>query len=120
MGLRAGISVFGFGDFAAARIAVVVALRWAGDAVGEIQSGVEPLRRVGGAHLVQEHVGHLVIEGLGVFGGVEVAVLFAPVAPAAGEAMDDLLCAALGAGDDVALRIANGLAAFVGLRDAGL
>src|SRR5207237_7539949 len=113
--LRARVGILGFAHFAVARINVIVALRGSGDAVGEIQAGVEPLRRVGSAHLVQEHVGHLVVEGLGVFGGVEVAVLFAPVAPAAGEAMNDLLCAALGAGDDVALGVADGLAGFVAL-----
>src|SRR4051812_13201046 len=107
------VGIFRAERFAGAGIVIKMSLSGAGDAVGEIQTRVEPLRRVGGAHLVQEHVGQLVVEGLGVFGGVEVAVLFTPVAPAAGETIDDLLCAALGAGDDAALAIADGLAGFV-------
>ncbi len=67
-----------------------MALGRARDAVGEVQARVEPLRRVGRAHLVGEHVGQLVVEGLGVIGGVEVAVGLAPVAPAAREPVEDL------------------------------
>ncbi len=87
-----------------------MALGGAGDAVGPVQAGVEPLRAVGGAHLVQEHVGEFVVKRLGVFGGVEIAVFFAPVSPAAGEAMDDLLGGAFRAGDDVAVGVADGVA----------
>ena len=120
MGLAVAVGILGPQRLATARIVVEMALGGAGDAVGEIQSRVEPLGGVGGAHLVKEHVGQLVVESLAILGGVEVAVLFAPVAPAAGEAMDHLPGAALGAGDDVALGIADGLAGVVGLGDAGL
>ena len=113
------VGILGAQSLAGAGIVVEMSLGGAGDAVGEIQSGVEPLGRIGGTHLVQQHVRQLIIKSLRIFGGIKVAMLFAPVAPAAGEAMDDLLCAALGAGDDVALAVADGLAGFVGLGDAG-
>ena len=89
--LRVRVGVLALEQLAGLRVAVEVALRRAGDAVGEVQARVEPLRAVGGAHLVQQHVRELVVERLGVFGGVEVAVLLAPVPPAAGQAVDDLL-----------------------------
>src|SRR5207249_4103075 len=69
---------------------VPVALGRAVDAVGPVQARIEPLRRVGGAHLGGEHVAHLVVEGAGVPLGGEVAALPAPVGPAAGQAAEDL------------------------------
>src|SRR5439155_14918451 len=53
MRLRTGVSVLALEDFAAAGVAEIVALGRAGDAIGPVQARVEPLRAVGGAHLVQ-------------------------------------------------------------------
>src|SRR5260370_8589154 len=59
------------------------------DAVGPVQAGVEPLRRIGRADLRRQHVAMLVVEGAGVFLAVEVAALPSPVGPGAGHAMED-------------------------------
>ena len=67
-----------------------MALARAVDAVGPVQAGVEPLRRVRRGDLGGEHVAHLVVEGLRVLLGVEVLALPAPVGPRAGEAVEDL------------------------------
>ena len=80
----------GFLDIAGFRVHVAVALGRAGDAVGVVQAGVEPLRRIGRAHLLGEHVGQLVVEGLGVLGCIEVTVGLAPMTPAARHPMEDL------------------------------
>ena len=69
---------------------VVVPLPRAVDAVGPVQPGVEPLRRVRRAHLRREHVAHLVVVGAGVGLGGEVAALPAPVGPGAGQPVEDL------------------------------
>ncbi len=74
-----------------------MALRRSRDAVRPMQSGVEPLRRVGRADLTREHRAHLVVVDLRVVLGVEVAVLPAPVGPAAGHPIEDLTRIALGA-----------------------
>src|SRR5258706_556444 len=73
-----------------------LALRRAIDAVGPMQSGVEPLRRIGRCHLAAEHEAHLVEIGAGVILGIEIAALPAPVGPGPGEAVENLLGAALG------------------------
>ena len=88
--LRALVGVGAALQLAGLGIDVVVALGGAFDAVGEVEAGVEPLRAVGRGHLAGEHVARLVVERLGVVFGVEVAVLPAPVGPAAGEAVEDL------------------------------
>ncbi len=67
------------------------------NAVGPVQAGVEPLRRVRCADLRREHVAMLVIEGAGVLFAVEVATLPAPVGPGAGHAVEHLTRAALAA-----------------------
>ena len=90
MGLRTLVGRGGLHHLAGAGIHVAVALGRAADAVGVVQAGVEPLGRVGCAHLVGQHVGQLVVERLGVLGGLEVAVCLAPVAPAARHAVEDL------------------------------
>ena len=78
-------------------IDVVVALAGSVDAVGPVEAGVEPLRRVGRRHLHREHVAQLVEEGAGALLRIEVAALPAPVRPGAGEAIEDLLRRAFGA-----------------------
>ena len=79
----------GIGD-AVAVIDEPMALAGTVDAVGPVQAGVEPLRRVGRADLRRQHVAMLVIEGASVFLAVEVAALPSPVGPGAGHAMENL------------------------------
>ena len=64
------------------------------DAVGPVQAGVEPLRRVGRADLRRQHEAMLVVEGAGIVFAVEVAALPAPVGPGAGHALEHLAGAA--------------------------
>src|SRR5690606_15112065 len=78
------------GQLAGERVDVIVALAGTVDAVGPVQAGVEPLRRVRRDALGREHVRELVTEGEGVFFGVEVTALPAPVGPGAGETVEDL------------------------------
>ena len=54
-------------QLAGLEIDVVVALARPVDAIGPVQAGVEPLRRIGRAHLRRQHVAQLVEEGLRVF-----------------------------------------------------
>ena len=56
-----------------------------------LEAHVEPDRRVEGRHLVEQDVGELVLEGLGVVVGGEVAALAAPAGDRAGHAADHLL-----------------------------
>ncbi len=77
---------------------VEVALRRAVDAVGPVQAGVEPLRRVRRRLLRGQHVAQFVEEGAGVVLGVEIAALPAPVGPGAGETVEDLAGVMLGGG----------------------
>ena len=74
-----------------------VALRRAVDAVGPVQAGVEPLRRVRRRLLRRQHEAQLVEEGARVRLAVEVAALPAPVGPGAGQPVEHLLGAALAA-----------------------
>ncbi len=97
-----------------------VTLGGAGDAVGPVESGVEPLRRVGSRHLMGQHVTEFVVEGFGIFLGLEIAVLPAPVSPAAGHPVEDLTGVSLRPGDGVALIVEDGVAVVVDQRDAGL
>ena len=110
MWLRVGVGVGRLDDFAGGRIDVEVALRRAGDAIGLVETGVEPLRGVGRRHLVDEHVCELIVEGLGVVAAGEVAVGFAPAAPATGQTVDHLLGAALRAENWLAIFIEKGIA----------
>jgi hypothetical protein len=61
------------------------------DAVGPVQPGIEPLRRVGRRHLHREHVDELVEEGVGILFRIEIAALPAPIGPGAGEPLEHLL-----------------------------
>ena len=74
-----------------------MALAGAVDAIGPVQAGVEPLRRVRRDALGGEHVGKLVAEGERIFLGGEIAALPAPIGPGAGEAVEDLAGVGLGA-----------------------
>ena len=76
-------------ELAGDRVAVPVALRRSADAVGPVQTGVEPLRGVRRGDLEGQHGGQLVAERERAL-LVEVAVGEAPVGPAAGEPAEDL------------------------------
>src|SRR5262245_20388036 len=95
MRLRMLVSRFRFRQLAGEGIDVVVALAWPVDAVSPVQAGVEPLRRVGRAHLRRQHVAQLVEEGLRVFLGIEVTALPAPIGPRTGKTVEHLLGADL-------------------------
>ena len=60
-----------------------------------LEADVEPDRRVERRHLVEQDVGELVLEGVGVLGRGEVAALAAPAGDRAGHAPDHLLDGAL-------------------------
>ena len=90
MGLGPLVGRGGLLHLAGLRIHVAVALGGARDAVGVVQARVEPLRRIGRAHLVGQHVGEFFVEGLGVLRGIEVVVGLAPVPPAARQAVEHL------------------------------
>ena len=68
---------------------------------------------------MDEHVGELVLEGLGVVGRCEVAVVLAPGAPGGGEAADGLAGGALRSELGVAVVVEDGVALVVDLGDAG-
>src|SRR4029079_11037239 len=80
---------------AAAMIDKPVTLSRPVDAIGPMQAGVEPLRRIGRANLSCEHVGQLVVEDVRIRLAVEMPALPAPVGPGAGETMEHLLGGAL-------------------------
>ena len=105
---------------AGVRVDVVMPLGRAGEPVGVVQPGVEPLRRVRGRDLGREHVAELVVEGPRVRGGVEVAVLLAPVHPAAGQPVEHLPGVPLAAQDRPAVAVQQGLAVRGVLRHPGL
>ncbi len=120
MRLRPLVGGAGPREDAGVRIHVVMALGRAGEPVGVVEPGIEPLRRVRGRDLGGQHVAELVVEGPRVGGGVEVAVLLAPVHPAAGQPVEDLPGVPLAAQDRPALAVQQGLAVRGVLRHAGL
>src|SRR3546814_5246341 len=89
--LRVLVGAGGARQLAGREVDVVVALTRAVDAVGPVQPGVEPLRRVRRAHLACQHIAHLVVVGAGVLLGIEIAALPAPIGPGAGHAVEHLL-----------------------------
>ena len=70
---------------------VEMALARAVDAIGPMQAGVEPLRRIRRHHLHRQHVAVLVEERLRVGFGGEIAALPAPIGPGAGQPVEHLL-----------------------------
>ena len=90
MRLRMLIGRLGLGHAAGVGVDVIMALARTVDAIGPVQAGVEPLRRVGGTLLRGKHEAHLVIEGARVLFGGEVLALPAPVGPRAGKAVEHL------------------------------
>ena len=105
MRLRMLVGRFRFGQLAGEGIDIIVALAGTIDAVGPMQPGVEPLRRVRRDHLLGEHEAQLVIEGARVFFADEILALPAPIGPAAGEAIEHLLGRELA---DIALVLGQG------------
>ena len=77
-------------QFSIGEIDIEMALAGAIDAIGPVQAGVEPLRRIGRRHLRCEHEAQFVAKRLRVLLAVEVTALPAPVGPGAGEAVEDL------------------------------
>ena len=120
MGGGAAVRVGGGGQLAGGGVDIPEALGGTGEAVGEVEARVEPLRRVGGGHLVGEHVLEFVLEGLGVVGGGKVTLTLAPVPPGAGEAVEDLARRALRPCHGLAVGVEDGGAVGVELGDTGL
>ncbi len=90
MRLRMLVGAGGLGEFAGLEIDVVMPLPRTIDAVGPVQPGVEPLRRIRRAHLACQHEAHLVVIGLRIGLRGEVAALPAPVGPGPRQPVEDL------------------------------
>ena len=118
--LRPLVGGAGPGEDAGVRVDVVMALGRAGEPVGVVQPGIEPLRRVRGRDLGRQHVAELVVEGPRVRGRVEVAVLLPPVHPAAGQPVEDLPGVPLATQDRPAVAVQQRLAVRGILRHARL
>ena len=95
--LRVFIGRQRFGQHAGLVVDIMVPLRRAVDAVSPMQAGVEPLGRVRRAHLGRQRVTHLVVIGLRVRFGAEIATLPAPIGPGPGQPVKHLLGARLAA-----------------------
>ena len=91
MGLRMFVRGFGFDQFAGLEIDIIMALRRTIDTIGPMQAGIEPLRRIGRAHLHRQHETVLVIESACVVLAGEIATLPTPIGPATGQSVEDLL-----------------------------
>ena len=96
MRLRMLVGGFRLGQLAGERVDVVMALAGTVDAIGPVQAGVEPLRRIGRHALGGEHVGKLVAEGERIVFAGEIAALPAPIGPGAGQPVEHLPCVGLG------------------------
>jgi hypothetical protein len=97
MRLRMLVARLRLGELAGLEVDIEMALAGAVDAIGPVQAGVEPLRRVRRHHLARQHEAQFVVEGRGVRLRGEIAALPAPIGPAAGEPVEDLLGRDLGA-----------------------
>ena len=78
-------------ELAGLEVDVIMALARPIDAIGPVQAGVEPLRRIGRGDLARQHEAHLVVIGARVVLAVEIAGLPAPIGPGAGEPVEHLL-----------------------------
>ena len=67
------------------------------DAIGPVQTGIEPLRRIRRTDLCRQHVTVLVVKGAGIIFAVEVSAFPSPVGPGAGHAFEHLPGGALAA-----------------------
>ncbi len=95
MRLRMLVGGRGLHELAGLIVDVEMALARAVDAIGPMQAGVEPLRRIRRHHLHRQHVAVLVEERLSVGFGGEIAALPAPIGPGAGEPIEHLLAGLL-------------------------
>ena len=95
--LRVLVGAFGSAQLAGAVIDVIVTLGRPIDAIGPVEPGVEPLRRVRGAHLARQHQPQFVVEGAGILFALEIAALPGPIGPGAGQPVEALLGAGLAA-----------------------
>ena len=91
MRLRMLIGRLGLGELAGFRIDIEMPLRRAINAIGPMQTRIEPLRAVGSAFLGGEHEAKLVIKGARIFFSVKIAALPAPIGPGACQAVENLL-----------------------------
>ena len=108
------VGVFGAHDLAGDGVNVVVPLRGTREAIRPVVSGVEPLRRIRRRHLIGQHVAQLIVKRTGVLLGIEVAVLEAPVGPAACESVENLAGIRFGSGMFVGGKL--GLLGWIGKR----
>ncbi len=90
MRLRVLIGARRLGQLAGAVVDIPMALRRPVDAIGPVQPGIEPLRRVRRPHLARQHQPDLIVKGGGVGFAVEIAALPAPIGPGPGHAVKDL------------------------------
>ncbi|KXK38560.1 MAG: hypothetical protein UZ16_OP3001000766 [Candidatus Hinthialibacteria bacterium OLB16] len=72
---------------AGARFDIVMPLGRPFDAISPVQSGIEPLRRVGSCHLGCERITHFIEIGARIFLAAEISVFPAPIGPAASQAV---------------------------------
>ena len=77
-------------ELAGLEVDVIMALARPVDAIGPMEAGVEPLRRIRRRDLAREHEAHLVVIGARVLLPVEIAGLPAPIGPGAGEPVEHL------------------------------
>ncbi len=91
MRLRVFIGAVRLGQLSSAVIDVEVALPRTVDAIGPVQTGVEPLRAVRRSHLAGQHIAHLVVIGARIGLGGEVATLPAPIGPGTSQTVEHLL-----------------------------
>ncbi len=107
-----------FHDFACLGIDVEMTLSRTGQAIGVVEARIEPLRRIRRGHLVRQHVAHFVVKRRAVLDGLEVAVGFAPMRPAAGEALEYLSGVALSSQNRFPVGSQERIARLVPLRNA--
>ena len=81
-----------------------MSLGFSGNAIYFVQAGVEPLRTVGYAGLVEYGIDQLIIEDLCIIGRSEVAVAFTPYTLAMRQAMSHLFNRCFAAGGSVFFR----------------
>ncbi len=120
VGLGMGVGIGTLEQLAGLGVAIEMSLRGAGNPISPIEARVEPLRAVRGAHLVEQHVGQLIVKCLGIFGAVEIVMRFTPVPPATGQAMNHLPGGFFGTSNDLASRILFRVAIGVQLRHTSL
>ena len=90
MGLGMLVGGFGLRQFARLEVNIVVALAWAINAVGPMQTCVKPLWGVWRDHLIGQHEAKLIIESLRIGIVVEVAALPTPIGPGSGQTVEHL------------------------------